>query len=160
MIDVEDWYRRYGPMVLRRCRTLLRDEAAALDAMHDVFVEILRRATRLEVRGASSYLWRTATHVSLNVLRSQKTIPVDDNEALLLEIAGLDDVESQVSTMFTLDRIFARETPSTRVIATLFHVDGLTLEEVAATVGMSVSGVRKRLRTLQLRARLARSEAA
>jgi DNA-directed RNA polymerase specialized sigma24 family protein len=31
----------------------------------------------------------------------------------------------------------------------LHHVDGLTLEEVAAEVGMSVSGVRKRLRTIK-----------
>ncbi|MEO0814068.1 MAG: sigma-70 family RNA polymerase sigma factor, partial [Myxococcota bacterium] len=30
-IDVDDYYRRYGPMVLRRCRTLLRNEEDARD---------------------------------------------------------------------------------------------------------------------------------
>ena len=40
-LDVESLYRRYGPQVLRRCRFLLRDEAQAVDAMHDVFVELL-----------------------------------------------------------------------------------------------------------------------
>ena len=39
----------------------------------------------------------------------------------------------------------------TGVIAVLHHVDGMTLEEVAAEVGLSVSGVRKRLRTLKAR---------
>jgi RNA polymerase sigma-70 factor (ECF subfamily) len=34
-------------------------------------------------------------------------------------------------------------------MATLHFVDGLTLEEVAREVGMSVSGVRKRLRALR-----------
>ena len=34
-------------------------------------------------------------------------------------------------------------------MATLHFVDGLTLEEVAGEVGMSVSGVRKRLRALR-----------
>ena len=36
-LDVESHYLRYGPMVLRRCRTLLRDPAKAEDAMQDVF---------------------------------------------------------------------------------------------------------------------------
>ena len=30
-MDIEDHYRRYGPMVLRRCRCLLQDEQAAQD---------------------------------------------------------------------------------------------------------------------------------
>ena len=31
-MDVDTLYRRYGPMVMRRCRQLLRDEDQALDA--------------------------------------------------------------------------------------------------------------------------------
>ena len=38
-------------------------------------------------------------------------------------------------------------------MAVMHFVDGLTYEEVAAEVGLSVSGVRKRLRTLKGRAR-------
>ena len=37
-----------------------------------------------------------------------------------------------------------------RLIATLRYIDGLTLGEVAQEVGMSLSGVRKRLRSLRL----------
>ena len=48
-----------------------------------------------------------------------------------------------------LAQIFSREQPSTKTIAVLHLLDGLTLEEVAAEVGLSVSGVRKRLRTLR-----------
>ena len=50
-----------------------------------------------------------------------------------------------------LDRVFEREQPSTRAIAVMHLLDGLTLEEVAHEVGLSVSGVRKRLRTLRSR---------
>jgi RNA polymerase sigma-70 factor (ECF subfamily) len=52
-----------------------------------------------------------------------------------------------------LASIFAKEKPSTRVIAVMHFVDGLTYEETAAEVGLSVSGVRKRLRGLKARAR-------
>ena len=39
-LDIQALYQSHGPMVLRRCRRLLSDEASARDAMHDVFVEL------------------------------------------------------------------------------------------------------------------------
>ena len=56
-IDVESLYRRYGPMVLRRCRKMLPDEQLALDAMQDTFVQVLRRQDDLDDRGSSSLLY-------------------------------------------------------------------------------------------------------
>ena len=46
-MDVEALYEKYGPMVMRRCRQLLKDETEALDATQDVFVQVLRRRDRL-----------------------------------------------------------------------------------------------------------------
>jgi RNA polymerase sigma-70 factor (ECF subfamily) len=70
---------------------------------------------------------------------------------LLSAIADLPDPESTSFTRSMLSRLFAREPDSTRVMAVLHFVDGLTLEETAHEVGLSVSGVRKRLRTLKER---------
>jgi RNA polymerase sigma factor (sigma-70 family) len=50
-----------------------------------------------------------------------------------------------------LNRLFGAEPESSQVIAVMHHVDGMTHEEVAAEVGLSVSGVRKRLRKLRRR---------
>jgi RNA polymerase sigma-70 factor (ECF subfamily) len=151
-VDVDSLYRTHGPMVLRRCRTLLRDENKALDAMHDVFVELLRREKRLDARAPAGLLLTTATHVCLNRLRSERRRPEDLDDDLLARIASLsDDAETLSLARRALDRIFGGEPASTRLIAVLLYVDRLTLEEVAAEVGMSVSGVRKRLRTLKQR---------
>jgi RNA polymerase sigma-70 factor (ECF subfamily) len=54
-----------------------------------------------------------------------------------------------LSARALLGRLFAREQASTLTIAVLHYIDHLTLEEVASEVGLSVSGVRKRLRTLR-----------
>ncbi|MFO0726719.1 MAG: sigma-70 family RNA polymerase sigma factor [Myxococcota bacterium] len=151
-IDVEDLYRRYGPMVKRRCRRLLGDDALAVDAMHDVFVELLRHEHRLESTAPASLLFTMATHVCLNRIRSKRRRPETPDDALLAEIAGTSDHEGQVWAARFLDRLFAREPESTRVIATLHLVDRMTHEEVAREVGMSVSGVRKRLRVFMERA--------
>ncbi|MEL6183429.1 MAG: sigma-70 family RNA polymerase sigma factor [Myxococcota bacterium] len=148
-IDVESAYATYGPMVLRRCRQLLKDEERALDAMHDTFVRLLRSRERLEDKGLSSLLWRMATNVCLNHLRTRRRHPETPSEALLLEIAGWDETEARTLGARFLERVFATQPPSTRTIAVLHLVDGMTLEEVAQEVGMSVSGVRKRLRKVR-----------
>lgn len=152
-IEVEDYYARYGPMVLRRCRRLLGDEAAARDAMHDVFVRLLQSEARLTSEGPSALLYRMATNVCLNRLRTRRRKPETPDDALLAELADLQDHEAQTIAGRMLDAIFGREQPSTRTIATYHLVDGMTHEEIAAELGMSVSGVRKRLRALKERAR-------
>ena len=48
-----------------------------------------------------------------------------------------------------LDKLFEEEKETTRLIAVMHYVDGLTLEETASQIGLSVSGVRKRLRNLR-----------
>jgi len=127
--------------------------------MHDVFVELLRRENRLDARAPAGLLLTTATHVCLNRLRSERRRPEDANDDLLARIASLGhDAENLSLARRALDRIFGGEPASTRLIAVLLYVDRLTLEEVAAEVGMSVSGVRKRLRTLKQRLPVAQGD--
>lgn len=147
-VDVERFYRKYGPMVLRRCRSLLRDEEAALDAMQDVFVQVLRRQETLHDAAPSSLLYRIATNVCLNVIRKNRRAPFNADEEFLAQIAGSDRPEDRVVTQRFLDQIFESQKEGTREIAVYHYVDGMTLEETAALSGLSVSGVRKRLRTL------------
>lgn len=150
-IDVEALYRKYGPMVLRRCRQILQNEEKALDAMQDTFVQLLRHEKRLTADAPSSLLYRMATNICLNILRAEKRRAVSGREELLMEIASVDEHEERSVTRAFLDDLFSREKASTRTIAVLHYVDRLTLEETAAEVGLSVSGVRKRLRSLKKR---------
>ena len=153
--QIENWYRKYGPMVFRRCRQLLSDEAAAKDAAQEVFVHVLRFSDRIRDEFPSSFLYRTATNVSLNMIRGRKRKnEIDGTDAILEFIACEDEEVNNLSARRILDRLFSREPASTRVAATYHFVDGMTLEETAAEVKMSVSGVRKRLRRLKERLQL------
>jgi RNA polymerase sigma-70 factor (ECF subfamily) len=147
-IDVEAYYRRYGPQVLRRCRFLLRDEEKAVDAMHDVFVQLLRYQGTLRGSAHSSLLHQIATRVCLNRLRGARRHPEDREDELVLRIAAAEDTGARTEARGLLDRLFGRVPASSRDIAVLHLVDGMTLEETAREVGLSVSGVRKRLRGL------------
>ncbi|MBN2370434.1 MAG: sigma-70 family RNA polymerase sigma factor [Vicinamibacteria bacterium] len=147
-IDVEKLYERYGPMVLRRCRQLLRDEDEAMDTAQDVFVQLLRRRQRLTDQYPSSLLYRIATNLCLNRIRDRRRYPDLPGDALLDRIARRDDLDD-FDAPILLDRLFGRHPESTRVMAVLHYLDGMTLEQVACECGMSVSGVRKRLRGLR-----------
>jgi RNA polymerase sigma-70 factor, ECF subfamily len=154
VLDVEALYKKYGPMVLRRCRSLLGDEERALDAMQDSFVRLLRRKDSLTEEAPSSLLYCIATNLCLNIIRADKRRPERASPELLELIAGSDDVEALGQARQLIDGIFAKEEPSTRTMAVLHYVDGLTLEETAARVGLSVSGLRKRLGRLRERSRI------
>jgi len=150
-IDVEAAYRRFGPMVLRRCRAMLRNDEMAKEALQEVFVKLIRHQQKLEDRAMSSLLYRMATNECLNRLRGQRRRPEDADHEKIMQIAAVSDFEGESLARLGLQRIFGTEPPSTRTIAVLHFVDGMTYEEVAQAVGLSVSGVRKRLRTLSQR---------
>jgi len=155
-LDVGELSRRYGPMVLRRCRRMLQDEGEAMDACQDVFVRIMERRERLNGLYPSSLLFRMATNICLNRIRDRRRRPEGHRAAevhgeadLLHQIACASEPAGQSDARLLLDRLFGRHPESSRTMAVLHYVDGLTLEAVAAETGMSVSGVRKRLQRLR-----------
>ena len=153
MEDFSALYEKYGPMVLRRCRYILKDEEKALDAMQDVFVRILEKETQI-TSVCSSLFYTVATRVCLNKIRSDKLRSGPQIDNLLTEIAdnATANHEEVTNTSLLLDQIFATSKPDTREMAILHYLDGYTLEETAKKMTMSVSGVRKRLRLLREKA--------
>ena len=148
-IDVEGLYRRYGPMVLRRCRQLLRNEDLAADAMQDTFVKVLRRRGSLHDRYPSSLLYRIATNVCLNLLRTQRRKPTVSADLLLDTMPGAERTEDRVLDAYLLDQAFRGAREGTRTAAEMLYVEGRTLAETAERVELSISGVRKRMRSLR-----------
>ena len=145
--DIEQLFERYGPMVLRRCRAMMRDEQLAAEAMQEVFTRLVDK--QLDIEHPSSLLYQMATHECLTRLRSLRRRPESPTASMSERIASTPDVDARIGAAQALDWLFGREPPSTRVIATMFLVDGMTWEQIAREVDMSVSGVRKRLRRLR-----------
>jgi RNA polymerase sigma-70 factor, ECF subfamily len=137
-------------MILRRCRHMLRDEDAALDALQDVFSRWLQLGRELP-EYPSSFFYTMATRICIDRIRSAASRPQGES-ALLEEIASAEDLERESGARRLLDRFFGRQEESTRVMAVLHYVDGLTHEEVAKEVNMSAAGVRRRLLRLREKA--------
>jgi RNA polymerase sigma-70 factor (ECF subfamily) len=166
--EITALYERYGKMVLRRCRQLLRDESQAEDAAQNVFVLFLTNRDRLTAEFPSSLLNRIATNHCLNLIRDDKRhrsgsptpwMPASGASSSgvsssgvsewLRQVADWEDPVPRLEARSMLKRLFGLHEESTRTMAVMHLLDGMTLEEVAEETGMSVSGVRKRLRGLR-----------
>ena len=148
-IDVEALYTRYGPMVLRRCRRLLFNEQAAFDAMQEVFVKVLLNKERLTDDYPSALLYRIATNICLNRIRDDRKRDPNNYLDILHHTAFFGDGESESSLRFLLEYVFAQEKNSTRTIAEMYFINGMTINEIASLMGLSTSAVHKRLGKLR-----------
>ena len=149
--EIEALYVRFESMVLRRCRYLLGDEDEAFDTMQEVFVDVIEKGDHT-IHSPSGFLFVMATRKCLNKLRTRRRRPEEPDSELVYAIARAGETGEQSIARMTLQWLFGRQPESSSVIAMLYFVDGLTHAQVADEVGMSVSGVRKRLR--QMRAEL------
>jgi RNA polymerase sigma-70 factor (ECF subfamily) len=154
-IDVKAYYEKYFPMVFRRCRQMLGSDDDALDAAQDVFVRLLRAGKSLHGRFPSSLLYTIATNICLNRIRGKKRrreVGIEDFEAPLF--FQHDERYGEVEARLIMEGILKHETALTRTICFMYHADGMTLKEIGEAVGMSISGVRKRLVNFKARAKI------
>jgi RNA polymerase sigma-70 factor (ECF subfamily) len=141
--EVSDVYRRYGALLERRCRLLLRDHALAEDAVHELLAMLLHRGHSLR-DCTSQYRWlcRAAERTSLDLLRRRKRVrealPIDDVD--ILGPAPGADVEARRAVLESLERLL----PDQQSLAIMLFVDGMTQAEAADELGLSRVTVNKR----------------
>lgn len=148
-LDVTEIYRRYGDLVLGRCRTLLRDDADAQDAMQEVFLKLhrYRDAFRGEA-SPSTFLFKITTTTCLNRIRTRRRHPEDPVEELP-HLPSTDSVLDQLAVRQLLDQLLGDEDERTRECVIYHYVDGMTHDEVGALLGISGAAVRKRIATFK-----------
>lgn len=157
-INIEEYYIKYGPMVLRRCRSILRDEDAAFDAMQDVFLKLMTNKDRLSDEFPSSLLYRIATNVCFNILRGSRTSAVSPDNAVISNLVHQNNEIDRLIENESVKYVFAGEKNSTKDMAYMHFIEKKTFEEMAEITGLSPSGARRRLRTFRDRIQHLREE--
>ena len=139
-------YEAYGGAVYGRCRYLLKERTRAEDAMQDVFARALQHQASFR-REASPLTWlmKIATHHCLNLLRAERAswrrIFEREEKAKPVGYGGTQVLERRELVRSLLSR-FDEETQAAVVH---YHVDEMTLDEVATLLGRSIPTIRKRL---------------
>ncbi len=144
-LDIAQIYRRYGDMVLGRCRGLLGNEADAQEAAQDVFLKLHRY--RDSFRGDASpttYLFKITTTTCLNRIRTRKRRPEDPVEELPPPVET-DTLLDLVELRQLVNVLLADEDERTIHSVVYHYADGMTHAEVGEILGISGAAVRKRI---------------
>jgi RNA polymerase sigma-70 factor (ECF subfamily) len=98
-------------------------------------------------------LYRMATNICLNRIRDERRPLSGEYRDILHHLSFPDNPENAVVAANLLDWVFREAKESTRQVAVMYFIDGMTIKEIAATMKLSISAVHKRLDGLRRRIR-------
>jgi RNA polymerase sigma-70 factor, ECF subfamily len=138
--DVRGLYETHGRPLLAYACALLRDPSAAEDALHQVFLNVLRGRTSID-GDPKAYLFRSVRNAALNHIRGQ---------AREVELADggvwLESPDGSVETSMALQSALNALPDEQREVVVLKIWGQLTFEEAAAVIGIPANTAASRYR--------------
>jgi RNA polymerase sigma-70 factor, ECF subfamily len=146
---LEQWIAQYGDIILRMCFVYLADMSMAEDAMQDTFLKAWNSMAQFEERNnstAKTWLTRIAINICHDYHRSRWFRHVDRSKVLKEISADRIDVVPQERALF-LSLLYLPTKLKQTVL--LYYYQGMTLQEIADCLSISVSAVHQRLQKAQ-----------
>lgn len=147
---LEELYRRHAQALFRFAFGLARDRSEAEDIVAETFARILTRADRIERRTARAYLFAAARNVFLDGRRGaarQARLAAEMAREPAPPAPNDDDRARLAHALHALGAL-----PEGERAALLLRLDhGLSYEEVAATLGVSVAAAKVRVHRARLK---------
>jgi len=152
LIARHDWalaetWRRFAPMVLRTADRVLGSRNEADDVAQEVFYQVFRRARTLrDPSSLRSFIYSFVVRVLKTELRSRKRrrllfLTPSSAAEEMLDVAAADVESRELLLRFNvlLDRLSARD----RLVFVLRRTESMTIQEIAATMDLSISTVKR-----------------
>jgi RNA polymerase sigma factor (sigma-70 family) len=140
---------RHGPMVLRVCRSVLRDAHAAEDAFQATFLVLARKARTLGERELlGNWLYGVATRTARKAKAAAARQLDRDHEAACRRSIAVDDRprdEDRDELGSILHEEIGRLPSSYRAAVVVCYLEGMTQEQAARQLRLAESTVRGRL---------------
>lgn len=151
----------YSDKIYRLSLSLLKEEAAAEGVVQDAFLRLIERLDQFEGRsGLGTWLYRIAYNLSVDRLRQRKpevTLADEVDDGRLPAPIHLVDwtqwpeqLLSDAEITAELDKAIAALPEKFRVVFVLREVEGLSTEETAQIIGLTLSATKVRLHRARL----------
>lgn len=151
LLPLEQLYQSHGPAVLRRARSILNDEVEAQEVLQDVFTSLIEDPTQF--RGQSSvmtFLYSMTTHAALSRVRKSSR----RRELLAQNVGHRDEGAGPIGqARVELRELLASLPEELAEVAIAYHLDRMSQDEIAATMGCSRQWVSKLLARLAMHTR-------
>jgi RNA polymerase sigma-70 factor (ECF subfamily) len=148
-------FEKHGRAMIAFCNRFVRDPARAEELAQDVFLKVHRAADRYEPTARfSTFLYRIATNHCLNEVRRAARDPRPepdpraedgaalDPDALPSSEATPDEVAAGRALARSVERLLARLPENQRAAFVLCRFQGLSYEDIAEVLGVTVPAVK------------------
>jgi RNA polymerase sigma factor (sigma-70 family) len=149
--DVDSVYRRYFPVIRAKCRRMLADAEEAQDVAQETFARLCNAGLMgRDARQVIAWIYRTSTHLAVDLLRQRKGRPGAGVGAIDRERhdPGHEDV---VAIRQLLGHYAKRLGAGALKLLILQRLDEMTQPQIAQVLGTSERTVRRRLLKLEQR---------
>ena len=144
---------RYREPLLGHIRSIVKDATEAEDLLQEVFVRAHQSLDQLQAEGAlSTWLFRIATHASVDHLRKRGRRPVvaeemdpDGVDATDDSMPSLQDLIEQREMSACIQRYVLNLPIDFRTVILLHDLEGLTAAEIAEMLDISLANAKVRL---------------
>jgi len=162
---VEDLLRQYQGKIFNLAMSILKNESDAEEAAQDVFMTVIRKVDTFKGNSAFySWMYRICVNTCLMRLRGKRrndTVAIEDFMPVFTEegmhASPMDDWSKEVERkalneeLGKMIRKFTEElSEKYRVVFVLSDIEGLSNEETAKILGMTVPAVKSRLHRARL----------
>jgi len=139
-------YRRVFPMVLAKCRRMLRGDAEAHDVAQEVFVRLWQHRDLVEDHQAlTAWLYRTSTRLVIDRARRRAFSRESLSHLQELLESPAEDAETRLASREQLRGVLSTCPAAELEAAVLSRADRLTHPEIAEVMGVSERTVRRLL---------------
>lgn len=148
LADLSELYERHYEAVFRAALRVAGNPADAEDVLQTVFLRVVSRSEADEIRSRPvAYFRRAAVNAAVDLLRRR----VSHAETVYDDEAHAAGVEPAVLLKEQLRRAVATLPGEDAALFLLRHVEGLSIEELAATFRLEKNNVSVRLHRIRLR---------
>jgi len=148
----EALYRRHGERVYRLARRLAGQDADARDIVQEAFLRVFKRVARFRREAAfASWLYRVTVNVAIDRHRQRARRPAAPLDATPALEPTTDEGEGPVARALSNEqrdevrRAMLELSPKLSTVVLLRYVEGLSYDEIASAVGLSIGTVKSRL---------------
>ena len=156
-LSQEKLYRRYYPALFLLCKRFFSDNHQALEALNDGMLKVYRQLQHYNHEKGDFFNWMYTIirNTALDKLKGKQFFTVQIADENTLHIAHQKDNPLQLLEHKDVYKLLDVLPPATRVICSLFYLDGFSIKDIcqhlqvsSGTVKWHLSEIRKKLKPL------------